>query len=102
MIRNKGEVTGGTSFSTLVCKRSRNRQGGRWKRVPGSVNWSMWRISKDQESKVVSIWTTQDTYIAFPRDRFDKRWVMFSARLMSSLLYPWMTTTTLGLLRGHR
>jgi hypothetical protein len=55
-------------------------QGQGWKveRVPGSGKSSMRRISKDQESKIVSIRTTQDTWIAFPRDRHDKSWVTLS------------------------
>jgi hypothetical protein len=53
-------------------------QGWKVERVPGSGKSSMRRISKGQESKVVSIRTTQDTYIAFPRDRHDKSWVTLS------------------------
>jgi len=47
-------------------------------RVPGSGKSSLRRISKDRETKLVSIRTTQDTYIAFPRDRHDKSWVTLS------------------------
>lgn len=50
-------------------------QGWKVERVPGSGKSSMRRISKDKESKVVSIRTSQDTYIAFPRDKDDKSWV---------------------------
>jgi hypothetical protein len=54
-------------------------QGRKVERVPGSGKSSMRRtISKDGETKLVSIRTTQDTYIAFPRDRHDKSWVTLS------------------------
>jgi hypothetical protein len=53
-------------------------QGWKVERVLGSGKSSMRRISKDRETKLVSIRTTQDTYIAFPRDRHDKSWVTLS------------------------
>ena len=47
-----------------------------WKvdRVAGSGKSSVRRITKGGESKVVSIRTTQDTAIAFPRTEGDKSW----------------------------
>ncbi len=47
-----------------------------WKveRVAGSGKSSVRRITKGSESKVVSIRTTQDTWIAFPRTEGDKSW----------------------------
>lgn len=53
-------------------------QGWKVERVPGSGKSSMRRISKKDETMLVSIRTTQDTYIAFPRDRHDKSWVTLS------------------------
>jgi hypothetical protein len=44
-------------------------------RVPGSGKSSVRRITKGGTSKIVSIRTTQDTTIAFPRDKKDKSWV---------------------------
>ncbi len=43
-------------------------------RVAGSGKSSVRRITKGDESKVVSIRTTQDTCIAFPRTEGDKSW----------------------------
>jgi hypothetical protein len=43
-------------------------------RVPRSRKSSVRRISKNGESKLVSIRTTQDTWIAFPRTDDDKSW----------------------------
>ena len=47
-----------------------------WKvdRVAGSGKSSVRRITKDGDSKVVSIRTTQDTWIAFSRTKDDKGW----------------------------
>lgn len=47
-----------------------------WKvdRVAGSGKSSVRRITKGGESKVVSIRTTQDTWIAFPRTEGDESW----------------------------
>lgn len=41
---------------------------------PGSGKGSVRRITRGKESKLVSIRTTQDTWIAFPRDPADERW----------------------------
>jgi hypothetical protein len=43
-------------------------------RVPGSGKSSVRRITKGAVSKKVSIRTTQDTWIAFPRTEKDKGW----------------------------
>ncbi|MBJ6987275.1 hypothetical protein [Devosia sp. MC521] len=48
--------------------------GWRVERVPGSGKSSVRRITRGQESKVVSIRTTQDTWIAFPRLDGDSGW----------------------------
>jgi len=47
-----------------------------WKveRVQGSGKSSVRRISKGSASKIVSIRTTQDTWVAFPRTEKDKGW----------------------------
>jgi hypothetical protein len=49
---------------------------GGWKieREPGSGKSSVRRISKGTTSKLVTIRTTQDTWIAFPRTEKDKGW----------------------------
>jgi len=51
-----------------------------WKieRVQGMGKSSVRRITKGQESLLVSIRTTQDTWIAFPRDKKDRGWVTLS------------------------
>lgn len=51
-------------------------EGAGWKveRVPGSGKSSVRRITRGAESKVVSIRTTQDTWIAFPRLDDDSGW----------------------------
>ena len=51
-----------------------------WKveRVQGAGKSSLRRIKKEGESKLVSIRTTQDTRIAFPRDKKDERWTTLS------------------------
>ena len=43
-------------------------------RVAGSGKSSVRRITKGKESKVVSIRTSQDTFVAFPRTPGDKSW----------------------------
>ncbi len=50
------------------------RAGYKVERIQGSGKSSVRRISKGKESKVVSIRTTQDTWIAFPRTEHDKGW----------------------------
>ena len=53
-------------------------QGWTVERIPGSGKSSVRRITKNGKSEVVSIRTTQDTYIAFPRKQDDKTWVTLS------------------------
>ena len=50
------------------------RDGWQVERVPGGGKSSVRRIKKGGQSKLVSIRTTQDTWIAFPRDKLDKKW----------------------------
>lgn len=51
-------------------------EGDGWtvERIAGSGKSSVRRITKGDESKVVSIRTTQDTWIAFSRTKGDKSW----------------------------
>ncbi|MFG6081583.1 hypothetical protein ACEUZ9_002207 [Paracoccus litorisediminis] len=51
-------------------------EGEGWKveKIRGSGKGSVRRITRGGESKTVSIRTTQDTWIAFPRDAEDKVW----------------------------
>src|SRR5580700_3928316 len=48
--------------------------GYKVERIQGSGKSSVRRIVKGKENKVVSIRTTQDTWIAFPRTEHDKGW----------------------------
>jgi len=50
------------------------RSGWKVERVQGSGKSSVRRIVKGKENKVVSIRTTQDTWIAFPRTEQDQGW----------------------------
>ncbi len=50
------------------------KAGWKVERVQGSGKSSVRRITKGAESKIVSIRTTQDTWIAFPRVESDKGW----------------------------
>ena len=50
------------------------KAGWKVERVQGSGKSSVRRITKGAESKVVSIRTSQDTWIAFPRIERDKGW----------------------------
>lgn len=50
------------------------KDGWKVERVAGSGKSSVRRITKGKESKVVSIRTTQDRSIAFPRIEGDKNW----------------------------
>jgi hypothetical protein len=47
-------------------------------RVQGSGKSSLRRITKAGKSQMVSIRTTQDTWIAFPRNKDDSDWVTLS------------------------
>ena len=50
------------------------KAGWKVEREQGSGKSSVRRITKGGESKIVSIRTTQDTWIAFPRIKGDKSW----------------------------
>ncbi len=50
------------------------KAGWKVERVPGSGKSSVRRITKGAESKIVSIRTTQDQWIAFPRIEDDSAW----------------------------
>ena len=54
------------------------QEGWKVERIPKVGKSSIRRIVKGDESKVVTIRTTQDTYIAFPRDDEDKEWATLS------------------------
>ncbi len=54
------------------------QEGWRVERVQGTGKSSLRRITKNGESKVVTIRTTQDTWIAFPRERDNSGWVTLS------------------------
>lgn len=53
-------------------------EGWRIEKVQGAGKSSLRRIARGDESKLASIRTTQDTWIAFPRDRRDQGWVTLS------------------------
>ncbi len=70
----------GTSKKTAIRKRLRaiaeetlRRQGWNVERVAGAGT-SVRKITKDGASRKITIRTTQDTWIAFPRTSDDKRW----------------------------
>jgi hypothetical protein len=54
------------------------REGWKVERIPRFGKSSVRRIRKGSDDKVVSIRTTQDTWIAFPRNEDDSRWVTLS------------------------
>ena len=54
------------------------QDGWKVERIPKVGKSSVRRIVRDSESKVVTIRTTQDTYIAFPRNDDDTEWVTLS------------------------
>ena len=58
--------------------RALEKDGWKVERVQGTGKSSVRRITKGAESKLVSIRTTQDTWIAFPRDKTDREWVTLS------------------------
>lgn len=55
-----------------------HRDGWKVERIPGSGKSSVRRITKGAKSRKVSIRTSQDTWIAFPRNEADKGWVTLS------------------------
>lgn len=54
------------------------KDGWRVEKVQGAGKASVRRITKQGQSRIVSIRTTQDTYIAFPRTKNDQAWVTLS------------------------
>jgi hypothetical protein len=55
-----------------------HKHGWLVERVPGGGKSSLRKITKNGKSQLVSIRTTQDTSIAFPRTQDDKGWVTLS------------------------
>src|SRR5258708_5106843 len=65
------------SMKTLLFRtavKALEDNGYKVERVPGSGKSSVRRITKGKASKVISIRTSQDTWIAFPRMENDKSW----------------------------
>jgi hypothetical protein len=58
--------------------RALEKDGWKVERMQGTGKSSVRRITRGAERKLVSIRTTQDTWIAFPRDNADKKWVTLS------------------------
>ncbi len=58
-----------------LAERALEQAGWRVERIPGSGKGSVRRIVKGDETHVVSIRTTQDTWIAFPRTSDGDGWV---------------------------
>ena len=54
------------------------KDGWRIERVHGSGKSSLRRITRNGESRLVTIRTTQNTHIAFPREHDDSDWVTLS------------------------
>jgi hypothetical protein len=54
------------------------QEGWKVERIPGIGKSSVRRITKGGKSRKVSIRTTQDTWIAFPRNQADNGWVTLS------------------------
>jgi hypothetical protein len=57
-----------------IAVQALQNQGYVVERVPGSGKSSVRRITKNGKSRVVTIRTSQDTWIAFPRMEGDKKW----------------------------
>jgi hypothetical protein len=57
-----------------IAVESLEKAGWKVERVPGSGKSSVRRLTKGGNSKIVSIRTTQDTWIAFPRIEDDTAW----------------------------
>ena len=54
------------------------KEGWRVEKVPGAGKPSLRRIRKEGKTTLISIRTTQDTWIAFPRDQQDEGWTTLS------------------------
>ncbi len=61
-----------------IAVRTLHQQGYKVERIQGIGKSSVRRITKGGKSQKVTIRTSQDTWIAFPRDREDKEWVTLS------------------------
>ena len=61
-----------------TCIQVLERKGWRVMRVSGFGNARIRRITKDGESKLAAIRTTQDQWLAFPRTRDDAQWATLS------------------------
>ncbi len=61
-----------------ICVKTLQNHGWIVERVPGSGKASLRKITKGRASQLVSIRTTQDTWIAFPRNKDDTDWVTLS------------------------
>lgn len=61
-----------------IAEQALIKEGWEVASVPGSGKGSVRRITRASESLVVTIRTTQDQWIAFPRDLEDKKWVTLS------------------------
>ena len=61
-------------FLFQVAERGLRNQGWSVERVPGAGKPSLRRITKEGTSRLVSIRTSQDTWIAFPRTADDAGW----------------------------
>jgi hypothetical protein len=57
-----------------IAVQALQNEGYAVERVPGSGKSSVRRITKNGKSRVVTIRTSQDTWIAFPRTEGDKKW----------------------------
>jgi len=55
-----------------------HKQGWKVERIPGIGKSSVRRITKSGTSRSVSIRTSQDTFIAFPRDKANRGWATLS------------------------
>jgi hypothetical protein len=58
-----------------IAVQALEQDGWTVERVPGGGKASLRRISKGSKKKLVSIRTTQDTWIAFPRTSDDRNWL---------------------------
>lgn len=61
-----------------IALKTLDKDGWKVERIPGAHKASVRRIIKQGDSRVVSIRTTQDTWIAFPRTQDDKEWLTLS------------------------
>jgi len=57
-----------------IAVQALEKEGWKVEREPGSGKSSVRRITKNRQSKLVTIRTSRDTWIAFPRTEDDKSW----------------------------